>query len=395
MQLDFTSMAILISLHLMVVGAALPFVMGTDVSTAARHSQKYFCLQALAWALILVASHHREHSASPWISLMAASLASAAQWQMAQVLQNWLGARPLRRLLVCVCFIGPLGFAVFLDNVPLRLMWYSTCHAVSIALLGWMCLYPQRSSARNWRYLLAGCAFAMGLSLLCRAVMASHTLLQEFTQNTQANHWFAIMSQICSSLVMISLLVAWREEANHKLQDLAMSDQLTTLANRYALNQVVPNMLALAKRQRLPLAVVLLDLDHFKAINDEHGHCIGDRTLQLFAHVLKAHVRPEEIAARWGGEEFCLLLYADEASVQHFFQRLSSTLLQRSQQDLGFALYISAGCALQRLHDAEKFAQLLERADAALYMAKQTGRRKIAFAPSIAASPPLAPTPSL
>lgn len=391
MQLDFISMATLIAINLVVIGMALPLVMGTPVSTAAQHAQKYFVLQALGWGLILAAARLRGSTWDLALSLLATCAASAAQWQMAQALQSWLGPRPLRRWVLVLCLLGPLGFAVLLDSVPLRMAWYSVCHALVIASLGWMCLHPQRPAATSWRYLLAGCAIAMATMLMTRAYMVSQTLwLQAFVQNNLPSHIFALVAQVCGSLSLVSMLVAWRDETNQKLRDMAMTDQLTGLANRHALLHAAPLMQALAQRQNLPLAVVLLDLDHFKAVNDQHGHAKGDEALQLLAQVLQSEVRSDEMVARWGGEEFCVLMYAHATQVTHFHERLSTTLQQRSQQELGLNLGISAGCAMRNAAQQQSWQQLLQQADAALYSAKSNGRGRLAFEHSCTL-PPLAP----
>ncbi|MEZ2738359.1 MULTISPECIES: GGDEF domain-containing protein [Comamonas] len=388
MQLDFASMAVLIAINLVVIGMALPLVMGSPVSTAAQHAQKYFVLQAVGWGLILAAARLRDSGWAPMLSLAAACAASAAQWQMAQALQNWLGPRPLRRLVMVVCVLGPVGFAFLIDSIPLRMAWYSACHALVIASLGWMCLRPQRAATSSWRYLMAACAAVMGLSLLTRSYLASQALFQEgFTQDSLPNHLFAMIAQVCGSLSLVSMLVAWRDETNQKLRDMAMTDQLTGLANRRALLQAAPQRQALAQRQNLPWAVVLLDLDHFKAVNDQHGHARGDEALELLGQVLQANIRAEELAARWGGEEFCLLMYANQAEVERFYQRLSTALHDQSLHKLGFALHLSAGCALQSAENSPPFASLLQQADNALYTAKNQGRGRLAFAPST--TPPL------
>lgn len=100
------------------------------------------------------------------------------------------------------------------------------------------------------------------------------------------------------------------------------------------------------------------------------------------------------MASRWGGEEFCLLLHADADGVQSFYQRFSAALLQRAQQELGFALHISAGCALQTDSD-QNLDQLLQRADTALYQAKSQGRRRLVFGTGVERpQPPTALSPA-
>ena len=380
MSFDFASMAILTAVNLAVVGLALPWIMGTTVSRAAQHAQRYFVLQGIAWGLILAASRLRGTPLDPALSLAAACCASAAQWQMAQALEKWLGPRPLRYVLISACFIGPIGFALLIHNTPLRMAWYSLFHGTAIACLGWMCLHPQHTTAKTWRYLMAGCATVMSTCLLSRAYLAAYTpWLQDFGHSTQINIAFTVLAQISGNLALVSMLVAWRDETNQKLRDMALTDQLTGLSNRYALLQTAPLMQAIAKRQQLPLAVVLLDIDHFKAVNDEYGHSKGDEALQLFAQVLKQQLRADEMAARWGGEEFCLLMYAQAPAIEIFFQRLSRALLQQSQKSLGFALHLSAGCALQPPHQPRSLDELLQQADTALYAAKHQGRRTLVF----------------
>lgn len=382
MQFDFASMAILIAINLAVIGTVLPFVMGSPVSTAAQHAQRYFLLQATGWALILVASRVRGSTWDPVLSLAATMAASAGQWQMAQALQGWLGPRPLRRVVATLCVLGPLGFALFIGDIPWRLSWYSACHATVIACLGWMCLKPLRPAASSWRYVVVACAVIMSLSLFTRAYLVACTpWLNEFAQNNLPNQIFAIIAQMCSSMYLVGMLVAWRDETNQKLRDLAMTDQLTGLSNRHALLQAAQQMLALAKRQQQPLAVVMIDLDHFKSVNDLHGHATGDKALQLMALVLQSQMRSDEMAARWGGEEFCLLMYAQAPAVQCFFDRLSAAVCARAQQEIGFPLHLSAGCALQDPEHPNTLEQLLQQADAALYQAKSHGRAQLAFAP--------------
>ena len=388
MSFDFASMAILTAANLAIIGLALPCVMGRPVSKATQRAQSYFLLQGLAWGLIVTASRLRTTPLDPVLSLAAASAAAAAQWQMAQALQIWLGPRPLRHLLIGVCVLGPVGFALLLHSIPMRMAWYSLCHATAIACLGWMCLYPQRASATTWRYAMATCALVMSCCLLARAYLAAYTpWLQEFGDSLPGNIGFAVVAQICGSLTLVSILVAWRDEASQKLRDMALTDQLTGLSNRYALLQSAPLMQAIAKRQRLPLAVLLIDIDHFKAVNDEYGHSKGDEALQLFAHVLQQQLRADEIAARWGGEEFCLLMYAQAPAIEIFYHRLALSLQQQSQKKLGLTLRISAGCALQPRNETLHLEFLLQHADTALYAAKSNGRGQLTFEPSPCVQP--------
>jgi diguanylate cyclase len=121
----------------------------------------------------------------------------------------------------------------------------------------------------------------------------------------------------------------------------------------------------------------MLDLDHFKNINDTHGHEMGDRALQLFARLLGETRRTGDLIGRLGGEEFCVLLpNGQRNTASGFDERLRTRLQELATHQLGFALSYSAGVAALTDGDAT-LAGLMARADAALYSAKHGGRDKM------------------
>lgn len=382
-SLDFISMAVLIALNLAITGCTLPLVMGTQVSRAAKHGQAYFLLQATGWLLVMLGTRLRGMAIEPWVVGLSTCCASAALWQMSLALEQWLGPRRLRYAVWALCLLGPLGFAIWHADMQLRLVWYCGLHGLTMLGIGSLCFQPQRHVGTAWRYLMAACALTMACTMLMRAYVAATTPdFHDFTQDNRLNHVFVLIAHLCGTMTLVSMLVAWRDEANQQLRELAMSDQLTGLANRHALLQAAPLMLSMAQRQQLPLSVMLLDMDHFKAVNDRHGHVTGDAALQLLGQVLRMGTRSGELAARWGGEEFCLLVYGAEKDVDIIYQRLRHLLHHQSQQQLGFALTISCGCAIQFPHAAftGDFQDLLHAADTALYAAKTQGRDRLVFA---------------
>jgi len=135
-------------------------------------------------------------------------------------------------------------------------------------------------------------------------------------------------------------------------------------------------MLAHARRHGMALTAIMLDLDHFKQINDAQGHEVGDRALALFARLLKETRRDGDLAARLGGEEFCLLLHSEASAGAPLDQRLRQRLRQAAPAELGLVLDYSAGMAALRPDDTGILA-LLARADAALYEAKTAGRGRL------------------
>jgi len=156
------------------------------------------------------------------------------------------------------------------------------------------------------------------------------------------------------------------------------TDPLTGLANRRRLEVELPRACALAARHQGMLCVAMADLDRFKAFNDTHGHPEGDRLLRLVAAVLASRVRASDLACRYGGDEFCLLLPATDLTgaceVLAELQRLVVAALD------GTGVGMSVGVAQWDGHEPPD--RLLERADQALYQAKQRGREDMVLAPS-------------
>lgn len=171
---------------------------------------------------------------------------------------------------------------------------------------------------------------------------------------------------------------ALRQERDHARRA-ALTDELTQLPNRRHLMQ---QLQAMSARTESGYALVLLDLDHFKHINDRHGHGVGDQVLRHFAQSLQALTRRDDFPARWGGEEFALLIpHTDREHIVPMLDRLlretRAALPCPGLVELSYT--VSAGLALVR--QGEAAAALIERADAALYAAKTQGRDRWVLAP--------------
>ncbi len=153
----------------------------------------------------------------------------------------------------------------------------------------------------------------------------------------------------------------------------ATTDALTGLSNRRRFEQVARNL----QRDGTPFALVMADLDHFKLINDTHGHEAGDRALVRFAHQLRHHVRADDLVARYGGEEFVILLRNTTAAhaaaiLDEFRARLAVATAAQPPA-------ITASFGVTDSSFARSLAELLGQADAALYRAKATGRNQVAI----------------
>jgi len=178
--------------------------------------------------------------------------------------------------------------------------------------------------------------------------------------------------------------MAETERLHAQLREQALRDPLTGLHNRRYLFEVAPGLLERARRSGTPLCVVLLDLDHFKLLNDTCGHAAGDLVLQRFGILLTEMLRKSDVVCRHGGEEFVAVmpeLQADEAEVviTRLLDAYTSLQLSLGRRRLPRGSF-SAGIALFPNHGAT-LEQLLSRADRALYAAKHQGRARVEQAP--------------
>lgn len=177
-------------------------------------------------------------------------------------------------------------------------------------------------------------------------------------------------------------------EALAENRALAMRDELTGLYNRRAMVELIQLECRRRRRGQGTLLFAMIDVDHFKRVNDHHGHAMGDHVLRVFADALRANVRETDVLARWGGDEFLLLLSDIEP-------RSAQTLLERTREAIaalpvpnappGLRLSMSAGLALHLPQSSPQ--ETLERADQALYAAKDQGRNRVALAPELQPAP--------
>lgn len=161
----------------------------------------------------------------------------------------------------------------------------------------------------------------------------------------------------------------------------ALRDTLTDTGNRLAMDQVLQREVDVARRTQQPLSLLMLDLDHFKRINDSFGHSTGDEVLKAIAATLKAQLRNIDMIFRFGGEEFLVVLSnTSREAAAMVGERLRHAVmdLQCLAQGRAIELSISLGCAT--LLPAESVDSVLRRADTALYSAKRDGRNRLAMA---------------
>jgi diguanylate cyclase (GGDEF)-like protein len=181
-------------------------------------------------------------------------------------------------------------------------------------------------------------------------------------------------------LVQITAMNIATLNLQNKLENQSVRDGLTGLFNRHFMQISLDRELSRAARRNQSLAVLMLDVDHFKRFNDTYGHAAGDEALKGITDVLKSSIRAEDIACRYGGEEFTLLLA--DTTTEAAFERserilgaVSSLTVQHSGRTYR-EFTISIGVAMYP-HDGDTLDELLRKADEALYRSKRQGRNQV------------------
>ncbi|MEM9056599.1 MAG: GGDEF domain-containing protein [Pseudomonadota bacterium] len=188
---------------------------------------------------------------------------------------------------------------------------------------------------------------------------------------------------ICLSVAFAAMTAAQRRE----LRAITMLDPLTGTGNRRALDERLKTAIGATDVEGAPFVLIMFDIDHFKAVNDEHGHAVGDHVLCTVAQTVKASIRPTDTCFRAGGEEFVVVAsMADLEQAQHLAERLRVAIAELEfavPETLG-KLTVTASFGLAAYHDGETRDALYKRADDALYEAKRNGRNRLQLAPQSA-----------
>jgi diguanylate cyclase (GGDEF)-like protein len=165
----------------------------------------------------------------------------------------------------------------------------------------------------------------------------------------------------------------------HHFERVAMVDGLTELPNRRSLDDTFARQLTRSLREQQPVSLLMVDVDHFKRLNDTHGHLVGDDVLRRLARILRRQVRPQDFVARYGGEEFALMLpNTDIEAAAMIADRLRAAIGNPESEDASKHLppaTVSVGVAAAR--SPISLSELISQADAALYRAKQAGRNRV------------------
>ena len=171
------------------------------------------------------------------------------------------------------------------------------------------------------------------------------------------------------------LVVTQRKRAEAEIHHLATTDSLTGVANRREFVRILESEVVRAKRYAVPLSLVMYDVDYFKRVNDTFGHAVGDGVLQAVTTLVKDNIRTTDVAARWGGEEFMVLMpQCDLRSARDAAEKLRLAI---SRHPFETVTELTASFGIAAFEPGDDLNSLLKRADDALYLAKENGRNRV------------------
>lgn len=162
---------------------------------------------------------------------------------------------------------------------------------------------------------------------------------------------------------------------NKELEGLATCDSLTGVSNRFALDKAMNFELKKAGRYERPLSLIIMDVDHFKTVNDNYGHPVGDQVLKQMAALIRDSVRESDIPGRWGGEEFLVICPETDGTGARVLAENLRKRIENNAFPVPDKITVSLGCATLAAEDSVE--NLIKRADKRLYKAKETGRNRV------------------
>jgi diguanylate cyclase (GGDEF)-like protein len=347
-----------------------------------------------AWALALLAytASHVNFGLRAWLPEAIFLVAGSGFYAVSLVLmllavRRFQGVAQLGRWHLSPLWLVPLICTLLTHYSTLRVVSTALIFAAQIGLIMAALLDRSQPQHGRGRYILVGAFGVMCLALLARAAAAATGLIdtQSWSASSQSLAPVFLISLCAVLSITLGFVYMTMERAEQRNFELAMKDMLTGLANRRAIGDQLQSTVARAQRQGQYLSVLMLDIDHFKRVNDNYGHQAGDVVLRAVAQALQSRLRAQDQIGRFGGEEFLAILPDTSLEGALVLAEALRAAVEATPTQWGahrISTTISIGVRGGAITGADTADSLVAAADAALYRAKQGGRNRVEVSPA-------------
>lgn len=383
-QFDFTTLVLVLVLLALVMGSVLLFAWRFNRTAPGL---KEFALACLSAGMASLVFSVRAYVPELLSTLIVSFFITAVAWLIYQGCRLHVG-HPRGSTWVAATVIGlsVLITTFFTAIHPVSGVRFVITSLITGALFVLSAHHISRGGYERYptRYLFALLCSLHGIFIMLRPWMRWLVGdMGEYGTTMQLQALFALESMLFLVLLSIGALMLANEYIAEQLTTLAEMDPLTSMFNRRAFMTLLDKAHSLSVRNATPLSLLVIDVDHFKQINDTWGHQTGDVVLQQFAQQVTQRLRREDVAGRLGGEEFAIFLpHAGLSAAAEIAQRLRMELAAQParNQDALISYTLSIGVAEHVL--GESIESTLQRADQAMYQAKKLGRNQVCCSPN-------------
>ena len=270
-----------------------------------------------------------------------------------------------------------VAFGAFMSDIAIRVAISCAVFLVQDLVILRLLLGDIRKTVGRGQHLII-VAIAINLVIMVYRVFIAFTephFIHRISDAGTSQTLVYLSAFVSLTLIAVGFLLMTKESADEKTRQMALTDKLTACWNRFRIEEVAQQELARLQRYATPVSLIMIDIDHFKAINDKFGHATGDAILQGFAATARACIRNTDVLGRWGGEEFVVVLPASGFSAAADTAERIRKAVEAAEHPSG--IRITASLGISSCQSTDTWEEWLNRADTALYQAKAKGRNRV------------------